>query len=452
MESINPFTGNRIATYQEHSPHDVQNSIELLQNSFLSWKLKPLSDRCLLNEKMAVLLEKNKQILAELITSEMGKPITESLAEVEKCAWLCRHYSLPQSLGIGPISIKTEAFSSKIYFEPLGVIFAIMPWNFPFWQVFRFAIPCITAGNTVILKHAPNVTGCALAIQELFNQVQTEFELFKVTIIQAERSEEIISHPNVKGVTITGSERAGKAVAGLAGIHLKKVVLELGGSDPFIVFADADLTKCVASAVKSRMLNAGQVCIAAKRFIVHESLYQRFMDEMKNSIQQLKIGNPMDSTTLIGPMARPDLVDEIEKKVTDSVKSGAKVVFGGKRHPDYASIYIPTLLTDIHDDMPVFCDETFGPVAVVISFKTDDEAIQIANNTRFGLGASIWTRDIEKAKKISSSIESGSVFINSLVKSDPRLPFGGTKNSGFGRELTAFGVHEFMNIKTEWIE
>lgn len=452
MKSINPFTTKQIATYNEFSIQEIKETIEVLHFGFLEWREKKLNDRCLINSRLAVLLTENKEQLATLITSEMGKPIAESMAEIEKCAWLCRHYSDPVALGIEPITIKTDASQSTVRFEPLGVIFAIMPWNFPFWQVFRFAVPGISAGNTVILKHAQNVTGCAMAIEQLFEQAMPGYQVFKSVILPASRTEEIISHPYVKGVTITGSERAGKEVAGMAGKHLKKVVLELGGIDPLIVFGDADLKKCCVAALKSRMLNAGQVCIAAKRFIVHSSVYNQFIEEMILEISKLKTGDPMEPETNIGPLARPEFVDEIETKVNKSVEMGAKIVIGGKRSEVHPGIYLPTILTEIQENMPVFCEETFGPVGVVIPFSTDEEAIKIANNTRFGLGASIWTTDIEKAKRVSVKIESGCVFINSMVKSDPRLPFGGIKNSGFGRELTTFGVHEFMNIKTEWID
>lgn len=452
MKSINPFTGKLISEYNEFTPEAIHDAIELLHSGFLNWRKKQLKERCLINAHLADLLIESKEMLANLITSEMGKPITESRAEIEKCAWLCRHYSDPHSINIEALSIKTDAFQSTVQFEPLGVIFAIMPWNFPFWQVFRFSIPCISAGNTVILKHAPTVTGCAIAIEHLFRQASKDIVIFKAVTFSADRSEEIISNTYIKGVTLTGSERAGKAVASISGKHLKKVVLELGGSDPFVVFEDADFIKCCNSAIKSRMLNAGQVCIAAKRFIVHYSVYEQFIVEMAQAIEKLRIGDPMNPETEIGPLARPDLVDEIEEKVIKSVAMGAKIIIGGKRHPIHKNIFLPTLMTDIREDMPVFNEETFGPVMIVIPFKSDENAIEIANNTRFGLGSSIWTADIEKAKKISSLIQTGCVFINSMVKSDPRLPFGGIKNSGYGRELTTFGVHEFMNIKTEWID
>lgn len=452
MKSINPYTGKTIAEYDEYPSSKVDKIIIELQDGFDNWKSISLNKRCLYNIKMANLLESKKTFLAELITHEMGKPNSEALAEIEKCIWLCKYYSNPEVLGIDPVAIKTEAKYSGITFEPIGIIFAIMPWNFPFWQVFRFAIPCISAGNVVLLKHAPNVCGCSLAIEALFLEVFSEIRTFKSILIEAERSEEIIQQPYIKGVTITGSEKAGKSVASIAGKYLKKVVLELGGSDPFIVFEDANIEKCCKAAVRSRMLNAGQVCIAAKRFIVHESVFEKFIDAISLSINKLNIGDPMLPETEIGPMARPDLLDGIEKQVNDSIAKGAKVIIGGKRDTLHNGFYLPTLLTNITEDMPVFCEETFGPVAVLIPFKTDEEAIRLANNTRFGLGASIWTNDLVKAEIISKSIDSGCVFINSMVKSDPRLPFGGSKNSGMGRELTSLGVQEFMNIKTWWID
>lgn len=452
MISINPFTQEIIQSYDDFSEELIQLNIHELHDGFQHWKKKSILERCQLNAKLSDILLESKQELAKLITSEMGKPLRESLAEIEKCALLCRHYSNPDSININPVEIITEAKKSCIKYEPLGIIFAIMPWNFPFWQVFRFSIPGLTVGNTIILKHAPNVSGCALAIEKIFQDLVPDYAIFRSVLIPAERSEEIISHSKVKGISITGSERAGRQVASLAGKHLKKVVLELGGSDPYIVFSDADLNTSCSMAVKARMLNSGQVCIAAKRFFVQKPVFQKFIDSFVLETNKLNIGDPMKSETDIGPMARPDLLDEIELKVKESVKMGAKILSGGKRSPYFPNCYEPTILTDIKVDMPVFREETFGPVAIIMPFETEEEVIQLANNTRFGLGASIWTSDNNKAIRVSEKIESGCVFINSMVKSDPRLPFGGTKNSGFGRELTTFGAIEFMNIKTEWTE
>jgi succinate-semialdehyde dehydrogenase/glutarate-semialdehyde dehydrogenase len=394
----------------------------------------------------------HKEQLAILITNEMGKPIRESRAEIEKCILLCRHYSKPENAGLNPVQVKTEASESYVTFEPMGVIFAIMPWNFPFWQVLRFAVPNLVAGNTTLLKHAPNVCGCALAIEDLFIKAGFPANVFRALIIHHDETEAIIAHPFVKGVTITGSEKAGKAVATLAGKFLKKSVMELGGSDPFIVFADADVGNTCLVGLKSRMMNAGQVCISAKRFIVEQDIMGDFLAETLSLMEDLRMGDPLDPETDLGPMARPDLLDQIEKQVNDSISMGAKLLFGGRRHEKYPAIYLPTLLTDVHWEMPVVEQETFGPVSVIMPFSTAEEAIRLANNTRFGLAASIWTEDISKAKRMAALIESGAVFINSMTKSDPRLPFGGVKNSGYGRELSTFGIREFLNIKTHWID
>lgn len=452
MKSIQPYTGEILKEWTNHQVDEVESILQTLHQNFLIHRKKSSADRCLFNLRLSSLLLEKKHELARLITTEMGKPIRESLAEIEKCALLCKHYSQEDSLQNADILIKTEAYQSRVYFEPMGIIFAIMPWNFPFWQVFRFVVPCITAGNTIILKHAPNVIGCAIAIEKIFSAAGDDLIVLRSVILPAERSVEIISHPFVPGISLTGSEKAGRSVASLAGQYLKKVVLELGGSDPYIVFEDAQIDQCCRIGVRSRMLNAGQVCIAAKRFLVQKSVFQEFTKSFIEETRRLKCGDPLDPDTDIGPLARPDLVEEIEKKVNESVAKGAKILLGGKRNPNHPQMYEPTLLIDIQDDMPVFSEETFGPVAVILPFDTEEEAIRIANNTRFGLGASIWTQDIERAQRIGSQIETGSIFINSMVKSDPRLPFGGTKNSGYGRELTTFGALEFMHIKTEWIE
>jgi succinate-semialdehyde dehydrogenase / glutarate-semialdehyde dehydrogenase len=452
MKSINPFSQEIIGNYEVHDKFQVNEIIEKVNQAFQKWRKLQLIERRQFNLKLAGKLEEKKEFYAQLITNEMGKPIKESIAEVEKCIWLCKHYASSESFDIQPKRIKTEARKAFISYEPSGTIFAIMPWNFPFWQVFRFAIPTITAGNTVILKHAPNVTGCALAIEDAFLSSGFSENVFRSVVIPAERSEEIIRHSYIKGVTLTGSENAGRSVAALCGKHLKKSVLELGGSDPFIIFEDAELQLCCSAGMRSRMLNSGQVCIAAKRFIVQDTIMDKFLLEQKQALEALVLGNPLLTQTDLGPMARPDLVDQIENQVNESVKLGAKIICGGKRSSLHAQIFEPTLLTDVSKGMPVYDDETFGPVMVAIPFSTKEKALEIANDTRFGLGASIWTQNIELAHDMMPRIEAGAVFINSIVKSDPRLPFGGIKNSGYGRELALEGVMEFMNIKTNWIE
>ncbi len=452
MKSINPYSGQVIAEYKPHSMGQAESIIAAMDAAYRSWRKLSPDERCKLVAAMGRELEAQKEALAQLITNEMGKPLRESIAEIEKCALLCNHHSQPESAVLQPTTVKTEAQETYISYEPLGTIFAIMPWNFPFWQVMRFAIPNLMAGNTALLKHAPNVNGCALAIEKLFLEAGFPENVFRAIMIQHEDVEAVIANKYIKGVTLTGSGRAGKAVASLAGKHLKKSVLELGGSDPFIVFADADIGNTCLAGMRSRLMNAGQVCISAKRFLVEASVMDEFINETLSLMQNLKLGDPMDLQTDFGPMARPDLVDQIEKQLNESIRMGAKLLLGGKRHPNHPLIFEPTLITHITDDMPVIKEETFGPLSVVIPFETTDEAIELANNSHFGLAASVWTNDLEKAKYVAAQLEVGGVFVNSMTKSDPRLPFGGIKNSGYGRELSTFGIKEFMNIKTNWID
>ncbi len=452
MQSINPYTGEIIATYQVHSRLETLAIIDKVQQAWKIWKKRPTEERAALIAKLGELMEQKKHALASLITNEMGKPIRESIAEIEKCIGLCRYHSLKENAGAASSSINTEAAESYVSFEPMGIVFAIMPWNFPFWQVMRFAIPNLAAGNAALLKHAPNVTGCALAIEKLFLEAGFTENTFRVLVIPHEEAETVIAHPHTIGVTLTGSGRAGSAVAALAGKHLKKSVLELGGSDPFIVFADADLGNTCLMGVKSRMINTGQVCISAKRFLVENAVFDEFISETLSLMQALKAGDPMLPDTDIGPMARPDLVEQIAKQVNTSIAMGAKLLAGGSPVPANPMIFQPTLLTNVKAGMPVLDEETFGPVSVVIPFETVDEAITLANNTPFGLAASVWTNDIDKAKYVGQRLACGGVFVNSMTKSDPRLPFGGIKASGYGRELSAFGIREFLNIKTYWID
>jgi succinate-semialdehyde dehydrogenase/glutarate-semialdehyde dehydrogenase len=452
FKSINPFDGKIIEEYTPFSDREISQIITDQHIAFNKWKQLPVENRATAIAHLGQKLKEKEAELARLITLEMGKPITESLSEIRKCAWLCEHYALEGAKQLQDETIQTEAQASYVSFEPKGIIFGIMPWNFPFWQVLRFAIPTLLAGNVVLLKHAPNVCGCALAIEKLMLEAGFSESIFRIVIMEAERSEMIIAHPFVQGVTITGSAKAGASVASLAGKYLKKSVMELGGSDPLIAFADAGLAACCEAATSSRMMNAGQVCIAAKRFIVERPIFDSFVAQQKTALEALKLGDPLSENTQIGPMARPDLVAQIDEQVKKSLKMGAKLITGGEVWKENPAFYLPTLLTEITSEMPVYQEETFGPVAVVIPFDTVDEAIKLANDTAYGLGASIWTKDIDKAKKVASQLEAGSVFINSITKSDPRLPFGGTKKSGYGRELANYGMHEFMNIKTNWIQ
>jgi len=449
FHTTNPFTGEIIYKFPGQTESQVNGIIQKANNSFLDWKNIPISQKGALFIQLAKTLRKNKEDYARLITAEMGKIISESRAEIEKCAWLCEYYAENAEQMLAPEIIESDASKSYVRFDPIGIIYAIMPWNFPFWQALRAAVPTIMAGNVVVLKHAPNVFGCALAIEKLFIEAGFPANVFSNLVIPIEISENIIANPLVQGVTITGSQKAGSIVASQAGKYLKKCVLELGGSDPFIILADANFNQACQVGTNSRMMNSGQVCIAAKRFIVEESIFGDFIRKQRDLLQSLQLGGPMDENTQLGPMARIDLLEQIEKQVDDSLKMGAKLFCGGKRIDN--KFYAPTLLFDVQKGMPVYDEETFGPVSVVIPAKNAEEAVRIANDTSFGLGASIWTKNLKLAEEMASKIDAGAVFINGMVKSDPRLPFGGTKRSGFGRELASFGIREFTNIKTVWI-
>lgn len=446
--SLNPYTREIIAGYELHSNTDIERIISQCHRAFEQLRRVSDKEKAQIFDQLASLLENRKNEFAGLITVEMGKPLSESVSEIEKCAWLCRHFSDAENNSLDDEMFHIDGQHTKLVYEPLGVIFAVMPWNFPFWQVLRFAVPNIAAGNTCVLKHAPNVSGCSLAIERLFLEAGFPNGTFSSLLIDIPQVEYVVGHTLIKGVTLTGSTIAGKAVASLAGKFAKKCVLELGGSDPLIVFADADIEKSCFAGVRSRMLNAGQVCIAAKRFIVHETVFERYVELFKEQTKLLKLGNPMLDTTKIGPMARPDLVQQIEKQVNDSVSMGARVVIGAKRWQQHEGFYEPTILTDISVDMPVYKEETFGPVAIFIPFREVEDAIRIANDSLYGLGAGLWTSDMALAGYVAERIEAGAVFVNSMVRSDPRLPFGGCKGSGYGRELHKAGMKEFMNLKT----
>jgi succinate-semialdehyde dehydrogenase/glutarate-semialdehyde dehydrogenase len=385
------------------------------------------------------------------MTLEMGKPIVESESEIEKCAWVCEHYAENGARFLAPERLGSDAAESYVRYDPLGPVLAVMPWNFPFWQVFRFAAPALTAGNVGLLKHANNVSGCALAIEDVFRRAGYPSGVFTSLLMSIELTDEIIGNPGIVAVSLTGSERAGRAVGEAAGKHIKKTVLELGGSDPFIVLDDADLEAAVATAVKSRAINSGQSCIAAKRFIVEKGIAERFTTLFVKAMQALRVGDPLARDTQVGPLARADLVDTLHRQVTTSVRMGAKALAGGAPLSRPGFFYEPTVLSGVQPDMPVFEEETFGPVAAVIEADNPDHAVRLANRSVYGLGASIWTGNVDEAKRLAAGIESGMVFVNGLVKSDPRLPFGGVKRSGHGRELGRVGMHEFVNQKTVWI-
>jgi succinate-semialdehyde dehydrogenase/glutarate-semialdehyde dehydrogenase len=451
MKATNPATGELIKDYPEFTIDQIADIIDRSDRTFKEWRKVDFGERSKLMSAAAQELRDNKQVYAELMTMEMGKIISESNAEVEKCAWVCEYYAEHAEQFLADEQIETDAGKSYVAYDPLGVILAVMPWNFPFWQVFRFAAPALMAGNAALLKHASNVPGCAIAIEGVFKNAGFPADLFKTLLISSDKVEVILKNPKVKAATLTGSEWAGKSVASIAGAEIKKTVLELGGSDPYIVLKDADMDKCIKTGVQARMINSGQSCIAAKRFLVVKSQLAEFESKTTELMSQLKTGDPMNPDINAGPLARPDLVDEIDKQVQESVKQGAKLLCGGKRIPGKGSYYEPTVLSGVKKGMPVFDEETFGPIMAIISVENEDEAIKLANDSQFGLGAALWTSDLKHAESLARQIESGAVFINGLVKSDPRMPFGGIKKSGFGRELSQFGIREFVNIKSIWI-
>jgi len=402
-------------------------------------------------KKAAAYLRQNKSQFARLMTAEMGKPIVESEAEVEKCAWNCDYYAENAEQFLRDEPRASNATESYVQYVPLGVVLAIMPWNYPFWQLFRFASPALMAGNTVILKHASNVPQCALAIEDIFREAGFPNGAFQTVLVPGSEVSKLIEHPVIVAATLTGSEEAGCQVASCAGRMLKKTVMELGGSDPFIVLADANLDAAVQTGVRARYQNTGQSCIAAKRFIVVESIFQEYLDRYIAAVGDLKVGNPMDRDTQIGPLARTEFLNDLERQIRESVQRGAVIAAGGNRREGKGYYLDPTVLAEVQPDMPAGCEELFGPVAAMIRARDTEEAIQIANCTPFGLGSNLWTADINKAKQLACNIEAGQVFINGMVTSDPRLPFGGIKRSGYGRELSELGIREFTNTQTVWI-
>ncbi len=452
IQTVNPATGEVIKEFEPFTNERVDEIIRDCDNTFQKWKTTDFEFRKSLMLKAANILRERKHELAELMTLEMGKPITQGIAEAEKCAWVCDYYAQNAETILRNEIISTDASESYVQFDPLGVVLAVMPWNFPFWQVFRFAAPALMAGNAGVLKHASNVPQCAIAIENIFKEAGFPKNVFRNLLINSSQVEAVINNPLVKAATLTGSEYAGMKVAEASGRNLKKTVMELGGSDPFIILSDADLDNASSVAVTARLINNGQSCIAAKRFIVVDDVYEEFLNMFESKMRAVKLGNPMNDETELGPMAREDLLLELHSQVMQSVDKGAEVIVGGRRIEGEGSFYPATILTNVKPGMPAYEQELFVPVASVIKAKDEADAIRIANDTNYGLGASLWTNNIEKAKELSHLIDSGSVFINGLVKSDPRLPFGGIKLSGYGRELSHYGIKEFINIKTVWIK
>jgi succinate-semialdehyde dehydrogenase / glutarate-semialdehyde dehydrogenase len=452
MISINPFDGKILKEYREFGGEQTLDTVNAAEKAFLGWRGSAMAERKVLNLKLKELLDKKKKELATLMTEEMGKPIKQSYAEIEKCGAALSYYSEKSELFLSPQMVETEAVKSYVRFDPLGIVLAVMPWNFPFWQVFRFSAPSVVAGNAALLKHASNVSGCALAIEALYKEAGFPENLFRTLLIPGAKVLPLLDNPKIKAATLTGSEYAGIAIAERAGKNLKKVVLELGGSDPFIVLDDADIEKAAAFAAKARTINNGQSCIAAKRFIIQEGVYDKFREAFVEEMKKLTVGDPLSEETDVGPLARKDLLEEVEQQVEKSVKEGAKILAGGKRLEGDGYFFPPTVLDCVKPGNTAFEEEIFGPVAPLIIAKDDSEALSLANASRFGLGGSIWTQDIQKAETMAGELEVGTVFINGTVKSDPRLPFGGVKASGFGRELSYFGIREFVNVKTVVIE
>lgn len=450
--TVDPATGRDLRRYDVMTDSDIEAVLAQVAAAQKAWADTPLEVRVTVMLRAAAILRERAAELGALATAEMGKPITEAIAEVEKCAWVLEYYAETSPRQLADEEVAAGGSRSFIRYEPLGTVLAIMPWNYPYWQVFRFVAPTLTAGNAGILKHSPNVTGVALAIEQLLMDAGLPAGVFR-TLVVAESEvpaavDRLIQDDRIAAVTLTGSNRAGASVAASAGRAAKKAVLELGGSDPFVVLVDADLDVVVPKAVLGRFLNTGQSCLCAKRFIVHESLVDEFGRRLAAAVEGLVIGSPDEDTTKIGPLARPDLVENLERQVNQSVEAGAVVLTGGRRLDRGPAWYAPTVLVNVSPDMPVMAEETFGPAAAVIAFATDDEAVELANATPYGLGASVWSADASHALEVGLRISSGALFINAVTASDPRLPFGGVKQSGYGRELGDVGAREFTNIRT----
>ena len=452
IASVNPATGEKLREFAPLGEAEIEEKLERAETAFRLHRRTSFGERAELMMRAAEILETEGDRFARLMTTEMGKPLRGARDEAAKCALVCRYYAEHAEKFLADEAVETSATRSFVRYEPLGAVLAVMPWNFPFWQVFRFAAPALMAGNTGLLKHASNVPQCALAIEEIFLRAGFPVGVFQTLLLNSDQVARVIDDRRVRAATLTGSEHAGSEVASRAGREIKKTVLELGGSDPFIVMPSADFESAVSTAVKARTINNGQSCIAAKRFIVHAEIYEEFARRFVAAMEALKVGDPQDETTDIGPLATESIVEELDEQVLRSVEAGARVLTGGERLRRAGNYYAPTVLADIPKNSPAYAEEFFGPVALLFRADSVDEGIRLANDTSFGLGASAWTRDAGEHERFIDEIEAGAVFVNAMVASDPRLPFGGVKRSGYGRELGEFGIREFVNIKTVWIK
>lgn len=453
MKTINPATGEIIQEYESMSFNEVDRIISKADESQKDWSQKNYDERSVYLMKIAEILRSRKQNLGKLMAQEMGKPVAQGEGEAEKCAWVCEYYAKNAQRFLEDKMVETDASKSYITYNPLGVVLSIMPWNFPFWQLFRFAAPSLMAGNAVILKHSENVTGCALEIEDIIHSAGIPGELFRTILVPSEEMKAVIQHEKIAAVTLTGSTNAGKIVASQAGEKIKKTVLELGGSDPYIILKDADLEQAAETCAASRLINSGQSCIAAKRFIVEEDVYDEFLELFTSAMKSKKMGDPFEEDVDIGPQAREDLRDDLHKQVQDSIELGAKLLLGGEIPDQKGAYYPPTLLAEVKPGMPAFDEELFGPAAAVIKAKDEFDAIELANNSVFGLGAAIFSANVVRAEEIAAKkLQAGCCFVNEFVRSDPRLPFGGVKESGYGRELGLFGIREFVNVKTVYVK
>jgi succinate-semialdehyde dehydrogenase/glutarate-semialdehyde dehydrogenase len=451
LRSVNPATGELLETFEETPAAELDRMLARADAASREWRRRPIAERADRLHAAARLLRARADTYARTMALEMGKPLAQGRAEAEKCAWACDYYADHAAGFLADEPRPSDATRSYVRFEALGVVLAIMPWNFPFWQVFRFAAPALAAGNGAILKHAPNVSGAALEIERLVREAGFPEGLFRAALLENAAVAGVIADPRVRAVTLTGSDRAGSAVGAEAGRHVKKTVLELGGSDPFIVLEDADLARAAAAAAEARLQNSGQSCIAAKRFIVVERVADRLLEHLIAEMQARRVGDPLDPTTQVGPQARLDLRANLHRQVEESVARGAQLVLGGRLPKGRGAFYPPTVLVAVEPGMAAFDEETFGPVAAVVRARDEPDALRIANASPYGLGASVWTGDAARGERLAQDVEAGSVFVNGIVKSDPRLPFGGVKRSGYGRELSEYGLREFVNIKTVWV-